>query len=80
MKQVLDETGMIIHPRDILKVFHFIGARRKKHYMYKWVILKDGELYAQHSGKLEPHEDGYWLWPQMHKDGRIKGTEILSRE
>jgi len=23
---------------DVLKVFHFIGARRKRHYMYKQVV------------------------------------------
>ena len=32
-----DKKGIEIHPFDVLKVFHFIGARRKKHYMYKMV-------------------------------------------
>lgn len=27
---------------DVVKVFHFTGARRKKHYMYKW-IRKDSK-------------------------------------
>ncbi len=32
---------------DILKIFHFIGARHKKHYMYKVVGMDSaGELVA----------------------------------
>ncbi|RWP10465.1 hypothetical protein [Mesorhizobium sp.] len=30
-----DKRGIPIAPGDVLKVFHFIGARRKRHYMYK---------------------------------------------
>lgn len=31
---------------DVLKVFHFIGARRKRYYMYKVAALKNMELKA----------------------------------
>ncbi len=34
---ILDKTGREILPGDLLKVFHFIGARRKRYYMYKYV-------------------------------------------
>ena len=37
-KFMLDKTGRKIVPGDVLKVFHFIGARRKRHYMYKQAI------------------------------------------
>lgn len=33
-----DKRGIPIERGDIVKVFHFIGARRKKHYMYKQAL------------------------------------------
>lgn len=33
--RVLDKRGIPIECGDIVKVFHFIGARRNRHYMYK---------------------------------------------
>ncbi len=34
---------------DTLKVFHFVGARRKKHFMYKYVFaVNDGRLRVKH--------------------------------
>ena len=35
---VLDKNYRPILVGDILKVFHFVGARRKKYYMYKQVV------------------------------------------
>lgn len=35
-----DKTGRTLELFDIVKVFHFTGARRKKHYMYKQVVEK----------------------------------------
>lgn len=35
MSYVLDKRGIPIERGDIVKVFHFVGARRKRHYMYK---------------------------------------------
>jgi len=37
-EKLYDKNGMIIHVGDVLKVFHFVGARRKRHYMYKQPI------------------------------------------
>ena len=59
---------------DVLKVFHFVGARRKKHYMYKqitrtqWLGGYGGRpkvlyFYVSHLN-LKPPTDtdgGYWL-------------------
>jgi hypothetical protein len=69
---VLDKHGREIKPGDVLKVWHFVGARRKVHYMYKWVLREErlGKnltpfLRVSHlsTGNVE---DGYWL----QKDGR----------
>lgn len=35
MTTCYDRRGIPIERGDIVKVFHFIGARRKRHYMYK---------------------------------------------
>lgn len=42
-----DENGKQIKEFAVIRVFHFIGDRRKKHYMYKWVKLKEfkGQLF-----------------------------------
>ena len=36
-----DKTGRVIEVGDTLKIFHFTGARRKKHYMYKYVEAEE---------------------------------------
>lgn len=35
--KIMDKNGREILTGDVLKVFHFTGARRKKHFMYKFV-------------------------------------------
>jgi len=41
-----DSVGNEIHDGAILKVFHFVGARGRKHFMYKKVLgkVKKGEF------------------------------------
>jgi len=34
---VRDKNGREIQPGDTLKIFHFVGRRRKRFYMYKYV-------------------------------------------
>jgi len=74
MKQAFDKNGKEIHEFDVLKVFHYVGVRRKKHYMYKWVRKsKCGlYLYGLHLGddSLDPMH-GYILI------GKQEGTEIV---
>ena len=36
--RVFDKNGRAIAVGDVLKVYHFTGARRKRHYMHKQVI------------------------------------------
>jgi hypothetical protein len=70
MSDILDKNGVVIEEFDVLKVFHFIGARRKKHYMYKIVVLHDGLLYGSHidSNPLKP---GYPLWITSQDDTEV---------
>ena len=56
-----DKNGVQIEECDVLKVFHFTGARKKKHYMYKMAVLWNGKLYASHLNKKEITPD-YPLW------------------
>ena len=35
---LIDKNGREIRVGDVLKVFHFVGSRSKKHYMYKQVV------------------------------------------
>jgi len=62
----LDKNYRPIMIGDILKVFHFIGARRKKHFMYKQVVrietLANAEFYRiKHLQNPENKDDGYWM-------------------
>jgi len=36
-----DIYGREIMVGDLLKIFHYIGVRRQKHYMYKYVLSVD---------------------------------------
>jgi hypothetical protein len=33
-----DKTGRKIEPGDVLKVFHFVCRRRRRHYMHKQAL------------------------------------------
>ena len=75
MRQIKDKKGTVIREFDLLKVFHFTAAlRRKKHYMYKWVHIKQGELYGLHladdSGESLP------LWV-IAPEGVFEDAEIV---
>lgn len=41
-----DKNAKRIEEGNILRVFHFIGGRRKIHYMYKICAKKEGHLVA----------------------------------
>jgi len=49
-----DKHGNQLRELDVVKVFHFIGARRKRHYMYKWLRKNEkGELCFMHLDDYE---------------------------
>jgi hypothetical protein len=59
---VRDKNGRQIERGDVLKVFHFVGQRKKRHYMYKQAIgtktLGSGSEYMMFS-HLELKDDYY---------------------
>lgn len=70
----VDKNGSEIKEYDVLKIFHFVGARRKKHYMYKWVRLdKHGHLAISH---LDDSEDLVPL-AACSRTGKIYDAEIV---
>lgn len=78
---VLDKHGREIKPGDVLKVWHFIGRRRKVHYMYKWVLREERLGKNQTQFLRVSHlttgnvEDAYWL----QKDGsKLEEYEIVA--
>ena len=38
MTETRDKHGRAMKEGDVLKVFHFIGARRKRYFMYKQIV------------------------------------------
>lgn len=53
-REAFDKHGIPFAFGDVVKVFHFVGARRKKHYMYKQVV----------SDRTWP--EGYSAWVFSH--------------
>lgn len=85
MKPVFDEKGNEIRPGAVLKVFHFIGARRKRHYMYKqavgYVTLPKGSQYLKisHLNRLndEPWEIGTNFYYEAADGRKLRGYEVV---
>ncbi|RWO20686.1 hypothetical protein [Mesorhizobium sp.] len=80
MSALYDKRGIPIERGDIVKVFHFIGARRKRHYMYKqclgfMMIGKDASVPYVKFGHMTFNEDEYYL---ERPDGRaLAAYEIV---
>ena len=71
----LDKRGVQICELDVLKVFHFTGARNKKHYVYKWVRRTDkGELAIMH---LSAPDEQMVPLRVLCKDGEFECAEIV---
>ncbi|NML93830.1 hypothetical protein [Novosphingobium olei] len=77
-----DKHGRQIKVGDVLKVFHFTGARRKRYYMYKHVVgtrpaNNGGEFLVVSHLNLKPldgRDAGYWIF----QEGQIeRDTEIV---
>lgn len=78
-RKIFDKTGKEIKEFAMLKFFHFIGARRKKHYMYKWVRVVDGCLVGMHltNAKLD---SWFVLWTLANEEtGIISDAEIVQQ-
>lgn len=85
IKPLKDEKGREIHVGDVLKVFHFIGRNRKRHYMYKQAVRYQendaGNAYLLVSHLSEPVLTEFKLGVNCFleaADGRtLKGWEIV---
>jgi hypothetical protein len=53
-KAFYDKHGRQIHKGDLIKTFHFTGARRKKYFMYHTAVEREGVLYMVPIADLEP--------------------------
>lgn len=73
MSDLRDIHGVTIEQFDVLKVFHFTGARRKQHFMYKWVLERDGRLYGFHLNK----EPSAGLGDYLLSPTTLIGTEVI---
>ena len=61
-KTYRDKFGRIIEEFDLLKVFHFVGARRKRYYMYKHVRRNTrGDLACFHMTGEDPNNIDAWF-------------------
>lgn len=76
MQKFFDKKGIEIKPFSVIKVFHFVGARRKRHYMYKWVQERDGHLVAfAFAAHLEDESGAYFL--ATDSSGRCVDCEVV---
>jgi len=77
-KEYWDQRSVKIEEFDVLKVFHFTGARKKKYFMYKWVKKYNGNLVTYH---LSSNEHGNFCSLDAYEkdsDGRLRHVEIIS--
>ena len=74
-----DKHGTEIKEFAVLKIFHFIGTRKKKHYMYKWVREQGGHLVGMHLTDANPNS---WFSLRSIADaetGVIADAEIVQQ-
>lgn len=49
-----DKNGIPIHKGDLLRTPHYIGRRRKQHYLYHVVVEEPNGIYLVPTSHLEP--------------------------
>ena len=84
MKKLYDKRGIPIQDGDVLKVFHFTGARNKKYYMYKiaWTYMwsEGSRMMAAHASGIAKDgcsiKNSYAL-DYNEKNGILYNTEIV---
>lgn len=79
-KQFYDRRGIPIMPGDLLRALHFIGAHRKRHYLYHVAVMRDGYLFGVPVCNLEPTKQwggGTFLMNSAHAQACeiIDGTD-----
>jgi hypothetical protein len=64
MTQFYDKNGVPVCPGDLIRTFHYTGARRKKHYLYHVAVSEGSDLLMVPTCFLEPtmrNEGGDYL-------------------
>ena len=54
MEPLHDKHGRQVYPGDLIRTFHFRGARRKVYYLYHTAVSRDGGLELVPTAHLEP--------------------------
>lgn len=74
-----DRTGRQIEPGDMMKVFHFVGRNRKRHYLYQQALhYERGRLVISYMNRIhdEPWEMGKNCY-SVGADERLRDYEIV---
>ena len=77
-----DENGTEIKEFAVIRVFHFIGSRRKKHYMYKWIrlIQKQDKKFWAAMHLTNASDSSYWLRAVCNPTNRrLEGSVIVQQ-
>lgn len=54
MEKLRDKNGREIEPGDMLKVFHFVGRNRKRHYLYQQALRYElGRLVISYMNRID---------------------------
>lgn len=81
MQKLRDLNGREIEPGDVLKVFHFVGSRRKRHYMHKQALRYErGRLIISHLNRIddaEPWQSGKNCYSEAADGRRMRDYEIV---
>lgn len=79
-----DKNGIEIKEFALLKVFHFIGSRRKRHYMYKQArLIEDKEKMWWVFYHLENDDNNNWYSARCYNSGEtriINEVEIIQQK
>lgn len=52
--EVCDSRGVPIYPGDLIRSYHFTGARNKRYYLYHTAVYQDGGMWLVPTSHLEP--------------------------
>lgn len=66
-----DKKGVPIYAGDLLRSYHFTGARRKTHYLYHVAVLKDGGMDVVPTSHLEASK--------INGGGRVRLSDNLAK-
>ncbi len=75
-----DKNGRTINPGDVLKVFHFTGARGKRHYLHQQALrYSKGRLLISHLNRVDD-QDPWEIGKNYYSVGgneHLHGYEIV---